>query len=257
MLWSQNCKINITLCSIQSSLPCWNSCGVNCSGLWTPKMITLILKRCEFCRACSSMLIRTDCSDLVRQFTLSEFQSAACAKNFHEGGSFSSIWWSFVFGVLSLWRHKLTSYSCFQANVLARFVDIIGTFFYTHSPYFMCHCTENKLSALKVTISEENKLNATTQQFITSKISGSTLKQGSETNSSLRRSYLQRQNQAALMSCRIRAVEYRKCAAGLAGVHPVLQDRILLNYTRIEKAHKVAYARKRSICFCTQFQKNV
>ena len=41
------------------------------------------------------------------------------------------------------------------------------------------------------------------------------------------------------MSCRIRAVEYRKCAAGLAGARPALQDRILLNYTRIENAHKV------------------
>jgi len=41
------------------------------------------------------------------------------------------------------------------------------------------------------------------------------------------------------MSCRKRAVEHRKCAAGLAGAHPGLHDRILLNYTRIENAHKV------------------
>ena len=41
------------------------------------------------------------------------------------------------------------------------------------------------------------------------------------------------------MSCRIRAIEHRKCAAGLAGAQPGLQDRILLNYTRIENAHKV------------------
>jgi len=40
------------------------------------------------------------------------------------------------------------------------------------------------------------------------------------------------------MSCRIRAVEHRKCAAGLSDAHPGLQDRILLNYTRIENAHK-------------------
>jgi len=46
--------------------------------------------------------------------------------------SFSCIWWSFVFGVRFLWRHNLTSYSCFQA----KFVDIIGIFFYMHSPYF-------------------------------------------------------------------------------------------------------------------------
>ena len=40
------------------------------------------------------------------------------------------------------------------------------------------------------------------------------------------------------MSCQIRADEHRKCA-GLAGAHPGLQDRILLNYTRIGNAHKV------------------
>jgi len=44
---------------------------------------------------------------------------------------------------------------------------------------------------------------------------------------------------AALMSCRIRAVEHRKCAAGLSDAYPGLQDRIMLNYTRIENAHKV------------------
>jgi len=65
------------------------------------------------------------------------------------------------------------------------------------------------------------------------------LKQGSKTHLSLRQSNLQQQNEAALMSCRIRAVEHRKSAGGLAGAHPGLQDRILLNYTRIENAHKV------------------
>ena len=33
----------------------------------------------------------------------------------------------------------------------------------------MCHCTEYKLSALQVWISEENKLSAATQEFITAK----------------------------------------------------------------------------------------
>jgi len=42
------------------------------------------------------------------------------------------------------------------------------------------------------------------------------------------------------MLCRIQAVEHRKCAAGLTGALPGLQDRILLNYTRIENAHKVS-----------------
>ena len=57
--------------------------------------------------------------------------------------------------------------------------------------------------------------------------------------SSLRQSNLQLQNETPLMSYRIRAVEHRKCVAGLADAHPSLQDRILPNYTRIENAHKV------------------
>ena len=91
--------------------------------------------------------------------------AVAYAENFH-GGGFGS---SFVFSVCCLWRHNLTSFPCFRANILAKFVDIICIFFYIHSLYFMCHCTEYKLSALQVRLSEKNKLNATTQQFITAK----------------------------------------------------------------------------------------
>ena len=57
----------------------------------------------------------------------------------------------------------------FPNNVLAKFVDIICIFFYTHYLYFLCHCTEYKLSALQVRVSEEKKSNATTQQLITAK----------------------------------------------------------------------------------------
>jgi len=113
----------------------------------------------------------------------------------------------------------------------------------------MCHSTEYKLSALQVRILEENKLNATTQQFITAKTSGCALKQGSKTQSSLRQSNLLLQNEAALMSCRIRAAEHTKCAAGLAAAHPGLQDRILLNYTRIENVHKVRKKTFNFFCF--------
>jgi len=110
------------------------------------------------------------------------------------------------------------------------------------------HCTEYKLSALQVRLSEKNKLNATTQQFVIAKISGCVLKQGSETHSSpLRQINLKLQNQAALRSRQIRAVEDWRCATGLAGAHPGLLDRILLNYTRIENAHKV---RKKTFVFC-------
>jgi len=99
--------------------------------------------------------------------------------------------------------------------------------------------TEYKLSALQASISEENTINATTQQFITAKISGCISKQGSKTHSSLRPSNSPLQNDAALMSCRIRAVEHRKRVAGPSGAHPGLQDRMLQNYTRMENGHEV------------------
>jgi len=63
----------------------------------------------------------------------------------------------------------------------------------------------------------------------------------------MRQSNLQLQNEAALMSCRIRAVVYRKSAAGVAGAQPGLKDRILLNYARIENALK---ERKKTFDFC-------
>jgi len=72
----------------------------------------------------------------------------------------------------------------------------------------MCHCTEYKLSALQASMSEENELNATTQQFIPAKISGWGLNQGSETLSPLRQSNLQLQNEVALRSRPIRADEH-------------------------------------------------
>ena len=105
-----------------------------------------------------------------------ERQAVAYAENFHGGVWFKVIWWLFVFGVRCLWRHNLTSFPCLQTNVLAKFVDIRCIFFYIHSPCFMCHCTEYKLSAVQVRLSEKKQLNATTQQFITAKISGWALK---------------------------------------------------------------------------------
>jgi len=45
------------------------------------------------------------------------FESSGVRRKFSWGvGSFSSIWWSFVFGVCCLWRHILTSYSCFRTT---------------------------------------------------------------------------------------------------------------------------------------------
>jgi len=142
--------------------------------------------------------------------------------------------------VRSLQRHNLTSYSFSKATFWQ--VCWHSRHILLHAlPYFMCLCTEYKLSALQGRILEENKLNATTQQFITAKLSGCVLKHVRKTHSSLSQSNLHLQNEAALMSRRIRAVEHR-CAAGLAGAHSGLQDRILLNYIQ-ELRMRMKYAR--------------
>jgi len=49
-------------------------------------------------------------------------KSSGARRKFSWGGWFRVIWWSFVFGVRCLWRHNLTSCSCIQTNVLAKFV---------------------------------------------------------------------------------------------------------------------------------------
>jgi len=163
------------------------------------------------------------------------------------GISFSGIW-----VVICIWCALFVT-SQFDVIVLLpnqRFGEVrwhnMHVLLYIHSPYFMCHWTEYKLLALQVGLSEENTPNATIQQFVTAKISRGTLKQGSKTHSSIRQSNLQLKNEAALMSCRIRAVEHRLSGDWLAGAHPGLKNRILLNYIRIENAHK---ARKKTFDF--------
>jgi len=206
---------------------------------------------CQSSPTASFHCTRTVCfysNPVFRSFMHYDVVSGVRRKFSLGGVSFSSIWWSLVFGVRCSLRHNLTSQSYFQTNVLAKFVDLICIFSYIHSPYFMGHCTEYMLPALQVMLSEENKLNATTQQFISAKISGCALNQGSKTHSSMRQCNLQLQNETALMSCPIRAVEYRRCAAGLGGAHAGVQDRILLNYTRIENAHEVR--KKTFVFFC-------
>ena len=63
--------------------------------------------------------------------------SVAYAENFHGVGFIQWHMMVICICVRCLWRHNLTSCSCYESNVLAKFVDIISVFFYTHSPYFI------------------------------------------------------------------------------------------------------------------------
>ena len=86
----------------------------------------------------------------------------------------------------------------FQTNLLATFVDM---YIFLHPLplfYVSLHWISTTVLAFKVRISKVNALNATTQQFITAKISGCALKQGSKTYSPMRQRNLQLQNETAL-----------------------------------------------------------
>ena len=60
----------------------------------------------------------------------------AYAKSFMGGVWLRVVWWLFVYGLRCLWRHNLTSFPCFQTNVLAKFVDIIMHIFLHPLPLF-------------------------------------------------------------------------------------------------------------------------
>ena len=89
---------------------------------------------------------------------------------------------------------KTINLLCAGNKVFVKFQAQVGL---TPSP--LAHgLAEYQLSALQASISEENTVNARTQQFTIAKISDCALKQGSKTHSSLRQSNLQLQNDAAL-----------------------------------------------------------
>jgi len=126
--------------------------------------------------------------------------AVAYAENFHEG-----VFIQFHIVVICIWCVLFVT-SQFDVIFIfpnQRFDEVSG-----HNMRILLNALFlfYKPSALQVRISEENKLNATTQQFTTIKISGAALEQGSKTHSSLRQSNVRLQNEAAL-SCRIRAVE--------------------------------------------------
>jgi len=142
---------------------------------------------------------------------------------------------------VTIWRHfhvsKPTFCDVFWHNMQN---------FYIHSPYFILSL-HYKLSALQVRPSEKSKLNASTQLFITAKISGCALKQGYKTHSSMRHSNLQLQNEAAPMSCRIPAVEHRMRALDWLAHAPVCK--ITSCYITQELRMCIKYTSKLSI-FC-------
>ena len=132
---------------------------------------------------------------------------------------------SAIFDV-TIWRHIHVSNPTFWRSLLTK-----SAHFSTQTLLILCIIALNINYSFSAPSwrSEEITSNAMIQQFMNAKILGYTLKQLSKTHSSLRQSNSQLQNQAALMSRWIRAVEHR-CTVGLAGARPGLQDQILLNY---------------------------
>jgi len=102
----------------------------------------------------------------------------------------SGVWWELLLDMRCLLHHTMTSFSRLQTNVLAKFVDTTCILFYTRSPYPLYNVSLQwmiVLSALQVRRPEQNTaLSAKPEQFITAKISGNALKQGSTARLKLR-----------------------------------------------------------------------
>jgi len=146
-------------------------------------------------------------------------------ENFHGGFSFLGIWWSSVCGVRCL---------CVFMYPNQRFGEVCGHNMHIllHAnalPYFMILCViALNLNCQCSKLGYRRKLNSMLHRSSKLQNFDCVLKKGSKTHSSL--CQCKPQNEAALMSRRILAGEHR-CAAGLAGAPPSLQDRILLYYT--------------------------
>jgi len=74
----------------------------------------------------------------------------------------SGVWWSLLMGMRCLWRHGVTSNSCFKSSVLANFfTQCISLYTHPLLHNLICHCV---ISALRFKIQVQNTLNATTKQ---------------------------------------------------------------------------------------------
>jgi len=125
------------------------------------------------------------------------------------------VWWSVLLDIYDVtkWRHIHVCKPLFWRSLLTQHAYYSTCTLLTRC-YTMC-----PLSALQVRKQGQNPaLSAKTEQFITAKISGNALKQGSRTDSALhqRSSQLQKYK-AARMSRRV-AVEQRRYAAGMADI---------------------------------------
>jgi len=127
---------------------------------------------------------------------------------------------------VTIWRHTYVSKPTFWRSLLTQYA------YSSTRNLLISYVIARNISYQLLKLGYQRKRHSTlwrTSSYL-QKVSGCALKQGCKTHSSLRQSNLQLQNEAARMSRQIRAVE-RRCAAGQAGAHPRLQDRIFLNYT--------------------------
>jgi len=105
-------------------------CGLNRnpSGVVAPFQYAVIIRELALFGGFTQAASLTGKSQRIIQKTwhaLKHQSFSGVCRNFSWRVSFSSmgLWWSFAFSVRCLWRHNLTSYSCFHTIVLAKFID--------------------------------------------------------------------------------------------------------------------------------------
>jgi len=107
-LMYENVKVQYNINMVTNS---FRNMKYTCLKLFTAQCKNKLLKIFFFFLHVSINQVHWFCTTVVTSFR--EVLLQWRTQKIYMGGSFSGMWWSFVFGVCCSWRHSLTTYSCF------------------------------------------------------------------------------------------------------------------------------------------------
>jgi len=110
------------------------------------RLLTILHLTFDWCFG-FDLLHSRKCRPLLHIYHIYVLLTVAYAENF-QGWVHSVAYGGHFFDVHCLWRHNMTSYSCFQTNVLAKFVGIIRIFVYTSGLQRGRNCPHGAISCV-------------------------------------------------------------------------------------------------------------
>ena len=110
------------------------------------RLLTILHLTFDWCFG-FDLLHSRKCRPLLHIYHIYVLLTVAYAENF-QGWVHSVAYGGHFFDVHCLWRHNMTSYSCLQTNVLAKFVGIIRIFVYTSGLQRGRNCPHGAISCV-------------------------------------------------------------------------------------------------------------